>query len=386
MERCTKDEEVHPQLLDLISKDREWLVNRDKQRSHRSSEEKKLELRLAPPGEDWTMKDNTKNNCRDRDESLFSLGYFSSMASMSHNTTTTTNSAKRGFLDTVERNNNGSLQTHKFSSPENHPVGTPLSSPWPSSSGYQVKTQQQQQQLQQQTTASFLQFSSTTPQSLPVMAKESSQTCCNKVVDLQTAEKKAFSPASANTAVPNSSQKRTAPAPVVGWPPIRSFRKNLASTSSSKPAPEPQNVVPNKVDSEKPVESCKKGLFVKINMDGVPIGRKVDLKAYDSYEKLSSAVDELFRGLLAAQRDSPAGGIQNKPEEERAITGLLDGSGEYTLVYEDNEGDRMLVGDVPWHMFVSTVKRLRVLKSSELSALSLGSGKQEKIPLNSEMR
>lgn len=38
---------------------------------------------------------------------------------------------------------------------------------------------------------------------------------------------------------------------------------------------------------------------MKINMDGVPIGRKVDLKAYDSYEKLSSAVDELFRGLLA---------------------------------------------------------------------------------------
>lgn len=34
-------------------------------------------------------------------------------------------------------------------------------------------------------------------------------------------------------------------------------------------------------------------------MDGVPIGRKVNLKAYDSYEKLSSAVDELFRGLMA---------------------------------------------------------------------------------------
>lgn len=49
-----------------------------------------------------------------------------------------------------------------------------------------------------------------------------------------------------------------------------------------------------------------------------------------------------------AQRDSCAGGIKNKIEEEKEITGLLDGSGEYTLVYEDNEGDRMLVGDVPW--------------------------------------
>lgn len=40
-------------------------------------------------------------------------------------------------------------------------------------------------------------------------------------------------------------------------------------------------------------------MFVKINMDGVPIGRKVDLSAFASYEKLSFAVDELFRGLLA---------------------------------------------------------------------------------------
>lgn len=85
----------------------------------------------------------------------------------------------------------------------------------------------------------------------------------------------------------------------MGWPPIRSFRKNLASSSSSKPTTESQNVVPNKTPGDKPAETCRKGMFVKINMDGVPIGRKVDLKAYDSYEKLSSGVDELFRGLLA---------------------------------------------------------------------------------------
>ncbi|KAE8656989.1 Auxin-responsive protein IAA18 [Hibiscus syriacus] len=114
-------------------------------------------------------------------------------------------------------------------------------------------------------------------------------------------------------------------------------------------------------------------------MDGVSIGRKVDLKAYDCYEKLSAAVDELFRGLLAAQRDACGGGIV-KVEEKKAITGLLYGSGEYTLDYQDNEGDRMLVGDVPWHMFVSTVQRLRVLKSSEISVLSLGSNKQVKKP------
>nr|GFA46164.1 auxin-responsive protein IAA26 [Tanacetum cinerariifolium] len=175
---------------------------------------------------------------------------------------------------------------------------------------------------------------------------------------------------------------RCAPAPVVGWPPIRSFRKNIASSSSKQSpasASDSQNgmVSNNVVKSQKMVESSQKGLFVKINMIGIPIGRKVDLSAYDSYEKLSVAVDQLFRGLLAAQNDTSGTGVNGNLDNEKAITGLLDGSGEYTLVYEDNEGDRMLVGDVPWHMFVSAVKRLRVIKSSEISSICMGS-KQEK--------
>lgn len=317
MEGSKRREEVCPQLLDLISKDREWLrSSREKSRQGSCSDERKLELRLGlgPPGENWSsLKDNI--NCRERvagggdqDQSHLALGY-----------------------------------------------GNRTTTPWAAGGGK---------------TTSFLH-----------QGKNNAE------------KNKAYSsaPTPAITAVPNtSSQKRTAPAPVVGWPPIRSFRKNLASTSSSKPATESENLVHNNkintITGNKPVETCGKGLFVKINMDGVPIGRKVDLKAYDSYDKLSSAVDELFRGLLAAQRDSSAGRIQIKQEEERAITGLLDGSGEYTLVYEDNEGDKLLVGDVPWHMFVSTVKRLRVLKSSELSALSLVSGKQDQMRLDSSSK
>lgn len=30
------------------------------------------------------------------------------------------------------------------------------------------------------------------------------------------------------------------------------------------------------------------------------------------------------------------------------MEGILNGGDEYTLVYEDDEGDQMLVGDVPW--------------------------------------
>lgn len=187
----------------------------------------------------------------------------------------------------------------------------------------------------------------------------------------QTHERKACPPSSSHAVGINSNisqqrEARTTSVPVVGWPPIRSFRKNLASGSSKPPPPPP--VVSQNGGSEigKTTEVCNKGLFVKINMDGIPIGRKVDLKAYGSYEKLSSVVEELFQGLLAAQMDPATSGGQ-------AFTGLLDGTGEYSLVYEDGEGDRMLVGDVPWEMFILTAKRLRVFKRSELATLALGS-------------
>jgi auxin-responsive protein IAA len=45
--------------------------------------------------------------------------------------------------------------------------------------------------------------------------------------------------------------------------------------------------------------------------------------------------------LPPAQTSGPGG-------ERQAVAGILNGGGEYTLVYEDDEGDQMLVGDVPW--------------------------------------
>ncbi|CAA7018191.1 unnamed protein product [Microthlaspi erraticum] len=185
-----------------------------------------------------------------------------------------------------------------------------------------------------------------------------------------------FSLTNKTTYAPHISQKRTAPGPVVGWPPVRSFRKNLSSSSSSKLGNESSHggQINKSGDGEKQ-EPKKEGMFVKINMDSVPIGRKVDLNAYNSYEQLSFGVDKLFRGLLAAQRDVSGGEGEEKP-----IIGLLDGKGEFTLTYEDNEGDKMLVGDVPWKMFVSSVKRLRVIKSSDISsALKFGCSKHEKM-------
>ena len=86
---------------------------------------------------------------------------------------------------------------------------------------------------------------------------------------------------------------RSPNAPVIGWPPVRTFRRNLAT--SSKAILDHQNGK----KAAKPEETTKRAPFVKINMDGIPIGRKIDLNALDSYENLSLAVDKLFRGLLA---------------------------------------------------------------------------------------
>ncbi|XP_047060249.1 auxin-responsive protein IAA2-like [Lolium rigidum] len=162
-----------------------------------------------------------------------------------------------------------------------------------------------------------------------------------------------------------------AAAPVVGWPPVRSFRRNLAASkpSSSKDGRGNQDVDVAVKAGAGDERVSRKGQFVKINMDGVPIGRKVELNEHGSYADLSAAVDNLFRGLLAAQRDLAASADGNV----FAISG-----GDYTLVYEDDEGDRMLVGDVPWKMFIATAKRLRVLKSSDLPASSLTAGSRKR--------
>jgi hypothetical protein len=51
---------------------------------------------------------------------------------------------------------------------------------------------------------------------------------------------------------------------------------------------------------------------------------------------------------VAAQKNVSSAENAQLGADEKIFSQLLNGSGEYTLVYEDNEGDKMLVGDVPW--------------------------------------
>ncbi|KAL1546843.1 auxin-responsive protein IAA8-like [Salvia divinorum] len=144
-------------------------------------------------------------------------------------------------------------------------------------------------------------------------------------------------------------------AQVVGWPPVRQFRKNtLASTSKNN----------EEVDGK----ASNGASFVKVSMDGAPYLRKVDLRTYSAYQGLSSALEKMFSCFTIGQYGTH-GVSGGEMMSESKLKDLLNGS-EYVLTYEDKDGDWMLVGDVPWEMFIDTCKRLRIMKSSDAIGLA----------------
>ncbi|GMI89661.1 indole-3-acetic acid inducible 9 [Hibiscus trionum] len=169
-------------------------------------------------------------------------------------------------------------------------------------------------------------------------------------------------PHAASTTVPdpnatanNNSGAPASKAQVVGWPPIRSFRKNSLASNSKNTDEVDGKVGPG-------------ALFVKVSMDGAPYLRKVDLRNYSKYQELSSALEKMFRCFTLGQCGSHATPGRELMSESK-LEDQLHGS-EFVLTYEDKDGDWMLVGDVPWEMFIDTCKRLRIMKSSD--AIGLG--------------
>ncbi|GAB4842260.1 hypothetical protein Ancab_012228 [Ancistrocladus abbreviatus] len=153
-----------------------------------------------------------------------------------------------------------------------------------------------------------------------------------------------------------SSSSPVAKAQVVGWPPIRSFRKNTVVSSSAKQ------------DDGTEGKSGSGCLYVKVSVDGAPYQRKVDLKSYSNYMELSSALKKMFSSFLIGQYGSNRVLGCDGPRKSH-LSDLLSSS-DYVLTYEDKDGDWMLVGDVPWKMFTDTCKRLRIMKGSDATRLA----------------
>ncbi|KAK9690222.1 hypothetical protein RND81_09G113300 [Saponaria officinalis] len=161
-----------------------------------------------------------------------------------------------------------------------------------------------------------------------------------------------------------------AKAQVVGWPPIRSFRKNTMAFTSAKN---------NENTPEKSASEC---LYVKVSMDGAPYLRKVDLRNYTNYTELSSALEMMFTCFITGQYGSH--GLGERDEIDGHSTDHL-GTSEYVLTYEDKDGDWMLVGDVPWKMFVENCRKLRIMKGSEAIGLAPNAVEKCKIQVKNEV-
>ncbi|XP_073136788.1 auxin-responsive protein IAA12-like isoform X2 [Henckelia pumila] len=185
------------------------------------------------------------------------------------------------------------------------------------------------------------------------------------------------------TAEPYSPPGRSGVSHVVGWPPIRTHRVNSLVNHTKSPATEEFNWTVDKCKSKKifvdnaefgSIRSCyfvkqtrplKASFLVKVNMDGFPIGRKVDMSAHDCYETLAKTIDDMFS--FNAGVDARRSKVE---EQARGPARLLGGLSDFVLTYEDKEGDWMLVGDVPWEMFLRSLKRLRITRTANANGLA----------------
>ncbi|KAK4760328.1 hypothetical protein SAY87_005221 [Trapa incisa] len=145
--------------------------------------------------------------------------------------------------------------------------------------------------------------------------------------------------------------KPPAKAQVVGWPPVRSYRKNVMAHNDKNIGGQEEAA------TGKATLNGAATVLVKVSMDGAPYLRKVDLKTYKSYEELSHALGKMFCSITSGNYEDHQGMIDFMNENK--LRDLLNSS-DYVPTYQDKDGDWMLVGDVPWEMFVGSCKRLRI--------------------------
>ncbi|KAL9242941.1 hypothetical protein vseg_016896 [Gypsophila vaccaria] len=85
----------------------------------------------------------------------------------------------------------------------------------------------------------------------------------------------------------------------------------------------------------------------KVQMEGVAVGRAVDLATLEGYDHLFDELEDLFD-----------------------MKGELRPRVKWEVVFTDNEGDMMLVGDDPWPEFCSMAKKIYICSSQELKKMS----------------
>ncbi|XP_068661821.1 auxin response factor 2A-like isoform X2 [Aristolochia californica] len=90
------------------------------------------------------------------------------------------------------------------------------------------------------------------------------------------------------------------------------------------------------------IRSC-----TKVHKQGTALGRSVDLTKFDGYDELTLELDRMF---------------EFKGE-------LVDPSQGWQVIYTDDEGDIMLLGDYPWQEFCLMVQKIFIYPREEVSKL-----------------
>ncbi|XP_020220654.1 auxin response factor 9 [Cajanus cajan] len=130
-------------------------------------------------------------------------------------------------------------------------------------------------------------------------------------------------------------------------------KSEVPRASSKERKQEQQQVSPKESQSK---QICRSR--TKVQMQGVAVGRAVDLTMLDGYKQLINALEEMFD-----------------------IKGQLQHRNKWEIVFTDDEGDMMLVGDDPWPEFCNMVRRIFICSSQDVKKMSSGS----KLPISSSV-
>ncbi|KAF8051643.1 hypothetical protein N665_1687s0009 [Sinapis alba] len=85
----------------------------------------------------------------------------------------------------------------------------------------------------------------------------------------------------------------------------------------------------------------------KVQMQGIAVGRAVDLTLLKSYDELIKELEEMFE-----------------------IKGQLLTRDKWVVVFTDDEGDMMLAGDDPWNEFCKMAKKIFIYSSDEVKKMT----------------
>ncbi|KAL3622257.1 Arf11p [Castilleja foliolosa] len=94
---------------------------------------------------------------------------------------------------------------------------------------------------------------------------------------------------------------------------------------------------------------------IKVQMQGIAVGRGVDLCAFNGYDDLIAELENMFN-----------------------IKGELKARNKWEVVYTDNEEDMMLVGDDPWPEFCKMARKICIYSSEEVKKM----GPRCKLPMS----